>query len=374
MLDSLGIGAAPDAADFGDAGAHTLRSVSKASAFRADHLISLGLGQIDGIDCLPLKPLQAAVARLQERSKGKDTTIGHWELVGVISPKAMPTYPEGFPSRIMEEFEKRTGRGWLCNKPYSGTDVIRDYGEEHLKTGKLIVYTSADSVFQIAAHEALVPPQQLYEYCRTARELLQGEHAVGRVIARPFEGEHPFVRTANRHDFSLVPPRTMLNAMEEKGLDVIGVGKISDIFAGSGVTETYPTKGNAHGMEVTMELAGRDFHGLCFVNLVDFDMKYGHRQDPEGYAKALSEFDAWLPGFLEKLGEDDAVLITADHGCDPADAHTDHTREDVPLLICGKQIVPYNYGTRRGFDHVAATVCRMLEVPFETEGVSLYEG
>ena len=373
MLDSLGIGAAPDAAAFGDAGADTLRSVAKAKAFRADNLIDLGLGCIDGIDHLPKAPLKAAVARLRERSMGKDTTIGHWELAGVISPKAMPTYPDGFPDELIRAFEEQTGRGVLCNKPYSGTEVIKDYGEEHLKTGKLIVYTSADSVLQIAAHEAVVPPEELYKYCRIARELLQGEHAVGRVIARPFEGAYPFVRTANRHDFSLVPPRTMLNAITEAGMEVIGVGKIGDIFARSGLTQSHPSKGNTHGMEQTLAIAREDFHGLCFVNLVDFDSKYGHRQDPEGYAAALAEFDLWLPKLLEQLGQDDALLITADHGCDPSDSHTDHTREYVPLLIYGKTIMAQNFGTKLGFDHVAKTVCCMLDADFETEAESLYE-
>ena len=373
MLDSLGIGAAKDAEAFGDAGANTLRSVSKAKRFSAKNLIELGLGALDGVDYLPAKTLKASVARLTERSNGKDTTIGHWELAGVISPKAMPTYPHGFPQEIIRAFEEKTGRGVLCNQPYSGTDVIRDYGEEHLRTGKLIVYTSADSVFQIAAHESIVPPEELYAYCRMAREILQGEHAVGRVIARPFEGEHPFVRTANRHDFSLLPPYTMLNAISQAGLSVIGVGKIGDIFAQSGLTESHPSKSNAHGMEQTLALAEREFEGLCFVNLVDFDSKFGHRQDAEGYAAALAEFDRWLPEFCNKLGEDDALLITADHGCDPSDDHTDHTREDVPLLIYGKKVRPENHGTKQGFTHVAKTVCRMLGVDFEAEGESLYE-
>ena len=371
VLDSLGIGAAPDAAAFGDAGADTLGSISKAKAFHVPNLTDLGLGSIDGVKGLPQKP--GAVARLRERSMGKDTTIGHWELAGVISPEPMPTYPNGFPQRIIEAFEEMTGRGVLCNKPYSGTEVIKDYGEEHLKTGKLIVYTSADSVFQIAAHEDLVPPQELYEYCRMARSLLQGKHGVGRVIARPFTGPWPYTRTANRHDFSLMPPRTMLNAISGQGKAVIGVGKIYDIFAGSGVTQTHPIQSNAHGMEVTLSLADQPFEGLCFVNLVDFDSKFGHRQDIEGYAAALSEFDAWLPGMLEKLGEEDALLITADHGCDPGDASTDHTREYVPLLMYGKAIKPKNHGTKDGFTHVAKTVCHMLDVEFAAEGESLYE-
>ena len=371
VLDSHGIGAAPDAAAFGDSGADTLRSVSKANAFRAENLLELGLGRIDGIDYLPVKPLKASVARLRECSGGKDTTVGHWELAGVVSEKPMPTYPDGFPKEIIEAFSRLTGRGVLCNKPYSGTDVIRDYGKQHMETGDLIVYTSADSVFQIAAHEAVVPPGQLYEYCRMARKLLKGEHGVGRVIARPFTGEHPFVRTANRHDFSLTPPRTMLNAISEAGLSVIGVGKIYDIFAGSGVTRSCPSQSNTHGMEQTLALVQENFEGLCFVNLVDCDSKYGHRQDAEGYAEALAEFDAWLPKLQNALGEDDALLITADHGCDPCDSHTDHTREYVPLLIAGEKIIPRNFGTVDGFACVAKTVCTMLGVAFETEGACL---
>lgn len=372
VLDSLGIGAAKDAAAFGDAGADTLGSVCKAEAFCADNLIRLGLGCIDGVKGLP-KTLGGCVARLQECSAGKDTTIGHWELAGVISPKPMPTYPEGFPREVIDAFARQTGRGVLCNRPYSGTDVIRDYGEEHLRTGSWIVYTSADSVFQIAAHEEKIPLQELYAACKTARRILQGEHSVGRVIARPFTGTHPFTRTPNRHDYSLLPPRTMLNAIAQEGKSAIGVGKIYDIFAGSGVTESYPTKSNTHGMEVALSLAEKDFTGLCFVNLVDFDSKYGHRQDPEGYAAALAEFDAWLPRFLEKLTEEDALIITADHGCDPCDASTDHTREDVPFILWTKHIKPQNHGTKQGFTCVAKTVCRLLDVEFETGGENLYE-
>lgn len=371
VLDSLGIGAEPDAADFGDVGANTLRSVSAGQGFAIPHLLEAGMGNLDGVDYLPRtdKPT-AALARLRERSRGKDTTIGHWELAGVVSPTPLPTYPNGFPAEVLDAFTQATGRGVLCNKPYSGTEVIKDYGEEHLKTGKLIVYTSADSVFQIAAHESLVPPEQLYEYCRAARKILQGEHGVGRVIARPFEGEWPFRRTTNRHDFSLIPPRTMLNAISEQGQAAIGVGKINDIFAGSGVTESIPTRGNTDGLAKTLALADRDFQGLCFVNLVDFDMLYGHRQDPDGYAAALAEFDRWLPDFLEKLGPEDAVFITADHGCDPSDQSTDHTREYVPLLALGQGIRPVNLGTRSTFADLAATVCELLGVAFETPGES----
>ena len=301
---------------------------------------------------------------------GKDTTIGHWELAGVVSPAPLPTYPDGFPEEVLAAFREQTGRGVLCNKPYSGTDVIRDYGKQHLETGDLIVYTSADSVFQIAAHESLVPPEQLYEYCRIARRIMQGKHGVGRIIARPFEGEWPFKRTTNRHDFSLEPPaKTMLDAIKEAGKEVIAVGKIHDIFAGKGVTETIYTHGNTHGLEETLRLAERDFEGLCFVNLVDFDMLYGHRQDPDGYARALREFDTWLPGFAAKLRPGDLVLITADHGCDPGDNSTDHTREYVPLVALG-DVKPVNLGTRASFADVAATVTDALGVAYDGAGES----
>ena len=371
VLDSLGIGASPDAAAFGDTGAHTLRSVSRGKGFCVENLKKVGLANIDGLEFLgAVEQPSGAVARLRERSNGKDTTIGHWELAGVISRHPLPTYPDGFPQEILDAFSEATGRGILCNKPYSGTEVIKDYGRLHEQTGDLIVYTSADSVFQIAAHEAIVPPEQLYAYCRQARAILQGAHGVGRVIARPFEGAWPYRRTTNRHDFSLLPPRTMLNAISEAGLDVIGVGKIGDIFAGSGVTESYPTKGNTHGLEMTLALAERDFVGLCFVNLVDFDSLYGHRQDPDGYACALAEFDQWLPKLMEKMGSEDMVLITADHGCDPGDASTDHTREDVPLLVLGSGVKPVDLGLRSTFADVAATVCGLLQVEFDTPGES----
>ena len=305
---------------------------------------------------------------------GKDTTIGHWEIAGIVSPNPLPTYPNGFPEEILKPFREATGRGVLANAPWSGTEVIQKYGEEHMKTGDLIVYTSADSVFQIAAHEDIVPPEQLYEYCRIARKILRGKHGVGRVIARPFIGnpKDGFTRTSNRHDFSLEPPApTMLDAVKAAGLDSIAVGKIFDIFAGEGVTEHVFTRGNTEGMARTLEAAEKDFHGLCFVNLVDFDMLYGHRRNIDGYAAALAEFDAWLPQFLAKLGQDDLVMITADHGCDPAyTATTDHTREYVPLLIAGRRVKPVNLGTRKSFADIAATVTELLDVPYETPGVS----
>jgi len=371
VLDSLGAGAAPDAATFGDAGANTLLSVSKGEGFSVEQMRAYGLGNITGLEFLgTVNNPKGAYGRLQECSNGKDTTIGHWELAGVISEKPMPTYPNGFPQEILDAFSEATGRGVLLNKPYSGTEAIADYGKEHMETGKLIVYTSADSVFQIAAHESIVPIEQLYEYCKAARRILQGEHGVGRVIARPFAGEWPFQRTSNRHDYSLVPPRTMLNAISDAGQQVIGVGKISDIFAASGVTESHPTKGNTDGLRQTLELADKDFTGLCFVNLVDFDSVYGHRQDPDGYAKAVAEFDSWLPAFLEKMGPEDLVMITADHGCDPGDDSTDHTREYVPFLAIGDTVKAVDLGTRSCFADVAATVCELLAVPFEIEGRS----
>ena len=355
VLDSFGIGAAPDAADFGDAGANTLGSIAKTGKLRVPNLLSMGLGNIDGVSAVPSTDAPtASFSRLLEKSRGKDTTTGHWEFAGIVSERPMPTYPDGFPPEVMTAFEQAVGRGTLCNLPYSGTDVIRDYGEEHLKTGKLIIYTSADSVFQIAAHESLVPPEELYAICRTARELLQGEHGVGRVIARPLEGEvGNFRRTENRKDFSLPPPApTVLNRLSEGGYYVIGVGKIGDIFSMAGITETYPTHNNREGMQVTASLLEKDFHGLCFVNLVDFDMLYGHRQDAEGYAVAMSEFDAWLGEFVKNLRPDDLLMITADHGCDPSDQSTDHTRECVPYLVYGNGIAPENRGTLLGFDTV----------------------
>lgn len=373
MLDSFGIGFGPDAEQFGDVGANTLKSCARSANFKMDNLLAAGLGNLDGVDYLPkTAALMAAVARLQERSMGKDTTVGHWEIAGVVSGKPLPTYPNGFPQEVVERFAKETGRGVLCNKPYSGTDVIRDYGREHVKTGNLIVYTSADSVFQIAAHEDVVPPEQLYEYCRKARGILQGEHGVGRVIARPFNGEWPYARTSRRHDFSLEPPeRTLLDAVVDAGQDMIAVGKIHDIFAGRGMSEFVYTTGNTDGLAKTLAFAQKPFHGLCFVNLVDFDMLYGHRRNVDGYAEALHEFDQWLPRLLSFLNKDDLVMITADHGCDPGfRKHTDHTREYVPLLIWGRQINPVNLGTRNGFCDIAATIAECLNVPCAVSGNS----
>lgn len=373
VLDSLGAGELPDAERFGDRGASTLRSLHRTGKLNIPNLISLGLGNIDGLDYLGrTEDPRASFCKIAERSNGKDTTIGHWEIAGVISKDPLPTYPGGFPGEIISVFEKATGRKVLCNKPYSGTDVIRDYGEEHLKTGDLIVYTSADSVFQIAAHEDIVPPETLYEYCRKARKILSGEHAVGRVIARPFIGEAGnFKRTANRRDFSLEPTgETMLDAIKANGKDVLAVGKISDIFAGRGITETFISHGNTEGMEITLRLAARDFSGLCFVNLVDFDSVYGHRNNAEGYAKALNEFDTFLPSLISAMRDEDTLIITADHGCDPGDVSTDHTREYVPMLLYGKNIATTNLGTRLSFADIAASVCEWLGIKFDCDGKS----
>ena len=375
VLDSLGIGEEPDAHLFGDHDCNTMMRISGSRFYRNVHTREMGLANIDGQEYLgPVEYPSGAVARLQEKSMGKDTTIGHWEIAGIISPNPLPTYPEGFPPEIIAAFEEATGRKVLCNKPYSGTDVIRDYGEEHMKTGALIVYTSADSVFQIAAHEEVVPLEKLYEYCRTARKIMSGKHAVGRIIARPFVGTcaADFKRTANRHDFSVEPPKeTLLDAIVKAGKDVYAVGKIHDIFAGRGMTEFVYTHGNTEGLKITLEALDKEFEGLCFVNLVDFDSQYGHRQDVDGYAAAFTEFDDWLPRFTEKMREDDVLMITADHGCDPGDDHTDHTREYIPLLIYGKNVKPGSQGTKPTFAYIAATVADYLGVPFECAGAPL---
>ncbi len=365
VLDSVGIGALPDAAEFGDEGTNTLLSASRYKEFALPNLASLGLGLVEAVTCIAGKyGGHSHYGRMAELSHGKDTTVGHWELAGLVSDHPLPTYPDGFPDELIAEFSKKIGRGVLCNKTYSGTEVIRDYGEEHIRTGNVIVYTSADSVFQIAAHEDVIPLNELYRICEIAREMLKGEHAVGRVIARPFIGEHPFIRSAGRHDYSLVPTgETVLDRLKNNGFDVIGVGKIFDIFAGRGITESYPDKGNEACMARTMELAGHDFNGLCFVNLVDFDMVYGHRRDCDGYGRALCEFDKWLGGFLPKLGDEDALIITADHGCDPGYAlSTDHTREYVPYLCYNRNITGEDIGTKPSFNYVADEVARLLGI------------
>jgi len=359
VLDSYGVGALPDADSFGDAGSNTLKTVSASPLFRADTLRSLGLFNIDGVDCGPSvgTPL-GAYGKCAEQSCGKDTTSGHWEIAGLVSTQPMPTFPDGFPESVIAEFERQTGRKAIVNKPYSGTEVIKDYGDESVRNGSLIVYTSADSVFQIAAHEDVVPLDELYHYCEIARSILTGSYAVGRVIARPFVGSSGnYTRTSNRKDFSLVPPSdTLLNVLSRAGKDVIAVGKIHDIFAGDGMTESIHTTGNTNGMEVTSAVAARDFDGLCFVNLVDFDMLYGHRNDVDGYAAATAEFDVWLSGFLAGLRPTDTVIITADHGCDPGFPGTDHTREYIPLLWVGNGAKPVNLHTRPTYADIGKTI------------------
>ncbi|MCR5734371.1 MAG: phosphopentomutase [Lachnospiraceae bacterium] len=375
VMDSFGIGEAPDADKFGDVGSNTLRSCYSSSYFKADNLGKLGLFNIDGVDYAPsIDNTSGAYARMREASAGKDTTIGHWEIAGVISERALPVYPDGFPDEVLDEFKKQTKRGVLCNKPYSGTVVINEFGDEHVRTGDLIVYTSADSVFQIAAHEEVVPVETLYEYCRIARKILTGKHGVGRVIARPFIGTSGnYTRTANRHDFSLLPPKeTMLDHIKNAGLDSIGVGKINDIFAGVGITEYVYTKNNAEGIDRTIEYMKKDFNGILFVNLVDYDMLYGHRNDVDGYAKAVAYFDDRLPEIFDLMRDDDVLMITADHGCDPGfTVSTDHSREYTPYLIYGKHIEPKNYGTRSTFADIAATVLDILEIDNKTDGSSL---
>lgn len=376
VLDSFGIGEAPDAGDFGDEGANTLKRISE-GGIKIPNLISLGLSNIDGIDFLEKAESQrGAVARLRELSAGKDTTIGHFEIAGLYSDTPMPTYPEGFPEEVISAFEAAVGRRAIVNLPYSGTKVIADFGDEHTRSGDLIVYTSADSVFQIAAHEEVVPLDELYEICRKARSILIGRHAVGRVIARPFVGESGnYKRTANRRDFSLEPPRkTVLDAINEAEMSVISVGKISDIFAGRGITESHPTHSNREGMAEAMRIQKTDFHGLCFVNLVDFDMLYGHRQDIFGYRRAIEEFDRFIPDFTENMREDDLLIITADHGCDPGDESTDHTREYVPLLIYSRDVSSRSFGTRDGFGTVADTIASILGVEYRSECGKSLEG
>ena len=367
VLDSFGIGEAPDADKFGDVGANTLRTISGSPKFNCPNMTKLGLFNVEGTDYKEgVENPIGMYGKMQEESMGKDTIIGHWELAGLVSHKPMPTFPQGFPDSFVKEFEKKTGRKCLCNKPYSGTEVIKDYGEEHMKTGALILYTSADSVCQIAANESIVPVEELYEYCRMAREMLTGDMAVGRVIARPFEGtkKDDFKRTTRRHDFALSPfADTMLDKITNSGKEVISIGKIVDIFNNRGITKFYRTTGNREGMEKITQVAKEDFNGLCFLNLVDFDMLYGHRRNIEGYANAATEFDRFLGGFMEQLRDEDLLIITADHGCDPAfTMTTDHTREYVPLLIYNKNIKPKNLGIIKGFSYVSKVVCESLNI------------
>lgn len=365
VLDSLGAGALPDAVSFGDEGAFTLRSLHESGKLDIPNLCALGIGNIEGLEFLGAADSpRAAFGRCAEKSAGKDTTVGHWEIAGLVSEKPLPTYPDGFPTEVIAAFERAVGRGTLVNAAYSGTEVIADFGDEHVKTGKYIVYTSADSVFQIAAHESVVSLDELYRACEKARALLVGEHAVGRVIARPFTGESgAYRRTANRRDFSLAPPSpTMLDLFKAAGRDVIAVGKINDIFASRGVTEAIHTEGNADGMEKTLAVAMRDFDGICFVNLVDFDMIYGHRRDVAGYTNALNEFDRFLPSLTARLCPRDVLIVTADHGCDPAFRGTDHTREYIPLVVYGENVAPADLGTRPTYADISASALELAGI------------
>ena len=376
VLDSFGCGNAPDAKDFGDEGSNTLKTITGSREYNTPNMKKMGMFNIDGNDYVSgCEKAIGAFGRLTEQSRGKDTTIGHWEIAGIVSPDPLPTYPDGFPQEVLDAISEKTGRGILCNKPYSGTDVIRDYGKEHMETGKLIIYTSADSVLQIAAHEDIVPVEELYKYCEMAREILVGKHGVGRVIARPFTGNPgDFTRTPRRHDFSLVPPATtMMDALIDVGYSTYGVGKIYDIFAGKGIQNTVRIEDNVDGMRKTLLYQGEDFKGLCFVNLVDFDMKYGHRRDIDSYAWAATVFDGILGTFLERMEDRDILMITADHGCDPGYKGTDHTRERVPLLVYGKDIKDgINLGTRDSYADIAATILDIFGVEKSVAGESFW--
>lgn len=375
VLDSVGVGELPDAHLYGDEGSNTLANTAQAvGGLHMPHSQKLGLGNIIAIEGVPpTDNPQAAWGKMAEISKGKDTTTGHWEIAGLTLDTPFPTYPDGFPEDLISAFEKRIGRKVLGNYPASGTAIIDELGPEHMATGYPIVYTSADSVFQIAAHEEIVPLEQLYAWCQIARDLLTGPHAVARVIARPFVGQPgAFRRTANRHDFSVEPfGPTVLDALVAKGIPVYGIGKIKDIFAGRGITDSVSTKSNQDGLDQVVEqLARRQEQCLVFANLVDFDMLWGHRNDAQAYARGLEEFDARLPEILEKLGADDLLFILADHGCDPTTPSTDHSREYVPLLVVGQGVQPVNLGVRRTFADVAKTVADFFGVEYETVGVS----
>lgn len=374
VLDSAGVGEAPDADRFDDVGCDTFGTCARSGNLHIPNMEKLGIYCLDGISFGRMtEEVIGCYGKLQEQSAGKDTTMGHWEIAGIVSPAAMPTYPEGFPQEILEIFERETGRGVLCNQVYSGTEVIKDYGKEHVETGKMIVYTSADSVFQIAAHEEVVSLAELYEDCRKMRAVLQGKHGVGRVIARPFIGKYPdFVRTVNRHDFSLEPPKdTVLDALVAGGYDTIGVGKIYDIFAGKGIQETYPNEGNRKNMERTLSLMEKDFNGLCFVNLVDFDMLYGHRNDILGYVNALNEVDVQIGCMLDKMKDEDLLIITADHGCDPGFKGTDHSREYTPCLCYGTKLKKgVNLGIRNSFSDIAQTIAGYFGIAYHGDGES----
>ncbi len=375
VLDSVGIGHADDAVDFGDNGAHTLKSVMSAKP-NLSNLTKLGLFNIKRAELTEFKtenPI-GIYGYAKEKSKGKDTTVGHWEIAGLISDRPLPTYPNGFPDEIIDAFCKENNVEILCNLPYSGTEVIKDYGDEHIKTGKPIVYTSADSVFQIAAHEDVIPLDRLYKLCESARAILKGEHAVGRVIARPFLGESgSYYRTGGRHDYSLEPTdSTMNDLLKDNGFDVISVGKINDIFASCGITESNPTKNNQEGEALLLKKQKQDFTGLCFVNLVDFDSVYGHRNDVKGYAEALERFDCTLGEFIQNMNDDDLLIITADHGCDPAYQGTDHTRENIPILAYCNNCESLDIGGFDSYTCIAKTVCENFNIQNSFYGKSFF--
>lgn len=363
VCDSFGVGETPDAKKYGDEGSNTLKAVSSSINLKVPTLTKLGLFNIDGTGFLPKAENPIGVyGKLSELSTGKDSTSGHWEISGLITKNIFPTFSNGFPRALIKKLEKAWGTKILCNKPYSGTQVIIDYGAEHLKTGYPIVYTSADSVLQIACHESIYPREKLYELCKIARTICKGKYAVGRIIARPFIGEvGEFTRTDGRHDFSLVPPPcNMLDILQKNSKTTIGIGKIGDIFAHTYLDSDTSTTGNDDGINKLLNMQKQDFNGLCFVNLCDFDMKFGHRNDIDGYAATLSTFDKSVEKFIKKMADDDVLIITADHGCDPATESTDHSREYIPCLIYGKQITPGNFGTIEGFNHIGATVLKLL--------------
>ncbi|MGI5921350.1 MAG: phosphopentomutase [Syntrophomonadaceae bacterium] len=377
ILDSVGIGASEDAYLYGDEGSNTLKNTACAvGGLNLPHLARLGLGNLDDLmGVAPVTAAQGAFGKMKERSKGKDTTTGHWEITGQILHEAFPTYPHGFPLELIQEFEKLIGTRILGNKVASGTEIIQELGPEHIETGYPIVYTSADSVFQIAAHEEIIPLERLYEICRIARRLLTGEHGVGRVIARPFVGSAgSFIRTSNRHDFSREPNRNVLDYIIESGQEVVGIGKIKDIFAGRGISSSLPIRNNRDGVNKIISTLKNDFKGLVFANLIDFDQLYGHRNDAHGYASALEEFDAFLPDLMAAMLPEDMLVITADHGCDPTTASTDHSREHVPLLVYGQKLkAGVDLGLRSSFADVGRTIADHLEVEVkEMAGESFY--
>lgn len=377
VLDSVGIGALPDASSYGDEGADTLGHIAAQNrGLHLPHLAELGLGHIEGVSGIPRTAHPGgAFGRAMEHAKGKDTTTGHWEIAGLHHDLVFPYFPEGFPEALIREFSRRIGRGVLGNKPASGTEIIDEFGEAHMESGSPIVYTSSDSVFQVAMHESVIPLEEQYRICAIARELLTGEWAVGRVIARPFTGTPgAFRRTSNRKDYSISPPgSTIIDHVSAAGLPATGVGKISDIFAGQGLTTSFKTADNAEGIDRTIALAREGGRGLVFTNLVDFDMLYGHRRDPAGYAECLEAFDARLPELMGALHAGDLLILTADHGNDPTFRGTDHTREYIPILCAGPGVrAGASIGTRRSFADIAATIAEYLAVPAPPAGTSFY--